>query len=237
MHGTIRFWVSVAQQVGVVNLRGRVGQARTAVRDLTAYAIGADLTPVDGLKAIRRTELRLLSSCRLEPSGSDCSQVSHRGQLEWSPTMRSRIAADVLYQTLSDGNRRWEFTISPRRSVARTARLNLDLGAVVTQLRHHDELRSRVLRSAAVRVLRDDSRTLLEGQRKHRRGTVARPGSAAGRLQSRPSDLGGNATADATFGIFDPWALNVTGGGIFNQRLGSGAFRGYGASVSLIRRF
>ncbi len=49
--------------------------------------------------------------------------------------------------------------------------------------------------------------------------------------------FGGNATAEATFGIYDPWVLKVNGGGIFNQRLGSGAFRGYGAGMSLIRRF
>jgi hypothetical protein len=49
--------------------------------------------------------------------------------------------------------------------------------------------------------------------------------------------FGGNATVEAAFGIYDPWVFKVSGGGIFNQRLGSGAFRGYGASVSLIRRF
>ena len=45
-----QIWVSAAQQLGRVNLRGRVGRARTAVQDLTTYAIGADLTPLDGLK-------------------------------------------------------------------------------------------------------------------------------------------------------------------------------------------
>jgi hypothetical protein len=48
---------------------------------------------------------------------------------------------------------------------------------------------------------------------------------------------GGHATAEATFGIYDPWALKVSAGGTFNQRLGSGAFRGYGAGMTLIRRF
>jgi hypothetical protein len=48
---------------------------------------------------------------------------------------------------------------------------------------------------------------------------------------------GGHATAEATFGIYDPWALKVSAGGTFNQRLGSGAFRGYGAGVTVIRRF
>jgi hypothetical protein len=49
--------------------------------------------------------------------------------------------------------------------------------------------------------------------------------------------FGGNATVEATLGIYDSWVFKVNGGGIFNQRLGSGAFRGYGAGVSLIRRF
>ena len=49
--------------------------------------------------------------------------------------------------------------------------------------------------------------------------------------------FGGNATGEATFGIYHPWALKVTGGATLNQRLGSGAFRGYGAGVSVIRRF
>jgi hypothetical protein len=48
---------------------------------------------------------------------------------------------------------------------------------------------------------------------------------------------GGQATGEATFGIYNAWVLKVTGGGLFNQRLGSGAFRGYGAGASLVRRF
>ena len=49
--------------------------------------------------------------------------------------------------------------------------------------------------------------------------------------------LGGNATGEATFGIYNAWVLKISGGETFNQRLGTGAFRGYGAGVSLIRRF
>ncbi len=33
-----------------MNVRGRVGQERTMAGDRTAYAIGADLTAVDGVK-------------------------------------------------------------------------------------------------------------------------------------------------------------------------------------------
>ncbi len=177
-----QIWASVAHQFGGVTLRGRVGQARTEVRDLTAYAIGADLMPVDGLKvSVERSSGFFVVSPRT--IGLGLEQVSHRVQLDSAPTMRTRMAADVLYQTLSDGNRRWEFTISPSRSVARTARLNLDLGAVVTQLRTRTNFDHGYYDPSLYQVLRDDGQSLLEGQRTHRRGTIARHGNTAGRLQ------------------------------------------------------
>ena len=37
---------------------------------------------------------------------------------------------------------------------------------------------------------------------------------------------GGHATAEANFGIYQPWALKVSAGGTLNQRLGSGASAG-----------
>lgn len=46
-----------------------------------------------------------------------------------------------------------------------------------------------------------------------------------------------SATAEATFGIYSAWGLKVSGGETFNQRLGSGAFRGHGLGISVIRRF
>src|SRR4029453_3711962 len=122
-----------AQQLGWLNLRGRVGQERTMAGDLTPYAIGADFAPVDGLKlSLHRQPGYFVVSPRT--IGLGLRQVGHRAQLDWSPTFRSQLVADGLYQTLSDGNRRWELTISPRYGVARAERLNLDLGAVVSQL-------------------------------------------------------------------------------------------------------
>jgi tetratricopeptide (TPR) repeat protein len=230
-----QIWVSAAQQVGSVNLRGRLGQARTAVRDLTAYAIGADLTPIDGLKvSVERSSGFYVVSPRT--LGLGLSHVSHRAQLDWSASVRYQVVADVLYQTLSDGNHRWEFTLSPRRSVARTERLNLDLGAVVTRLGtttnfdhgYYDPRRYEYYAIAAYPYW------------KIRESIGVGMSLAAGTQRDDFSPgfrFGGNATGEATFGIYDPWALKVTGGATFNQRLGSGAFRGYGAGVSVIRRF
>jgi hypothetical protein len=49
--------------------------------------------------------------------------------------------------------------------------------------------------------------------------------------------FGANAAAEATFGIYEPWVLKISGSITTNQRLDSGAFKGYGGGVSLARRF
>jgi tetratricopeptide (TPR) repeat protein len=230
-----QIWVSAAQQFGGVNLRGRVGQARTAVRDLTAYAIGADFTTVDGLKlSVDRSSGFFVVSPRTV--GLGLSHVSHRAQLDWSPSVRNQLVADVLHQTLSDGNQRWAFTVSPRRSVARTERLNLDLGAVVTRLRtttnydhgYYDPRRHEFYAVSAYPYWKINENVGL--------GMSLALGTQRDDF-SPGFRLGGNATGEATFGIYRPWALKVTGGATVNQRLGSGAFRGYGAGVSVIRKF
>jgi hypothetical protein len=230
-----QLWVSAAQQVGRVNLRGRVGQARAVKRDLTTYAIGADVKPFDGLKlSVERNSGFFVMSPRTV--GLGLRQVGHRAQLDWSPTVSSQVAVDALYQTLSDGNRRWEFTISPRRSVARTERLNLDLGVLVSQLGttsnrdngYYDPSRYEYYAGSAYPYWKI-------------RESIGVGLSLAGGIQkdnlAPKFRFGGNATAEATFGIYDPWVLKVSGSGMFNQRLGSGAFRGYNAGVSIIRRF
>jgi tetratricopeptide (TPR) repeat protein len=228
-------WVSAAQQFGAVTFRGRVGQSRAAEHDLTAYAIGADLTPIDGLRfSVERHSGFFVVSPRTV--GLGLRQVSHRARLDWSPTVRSQIAVDALYQTLSDGNRRWEFTVSPRRSVARTERLNLDLGGVIAQLGtttnfdngYYDPRRYEYYAVTAYPYW------------KVRESIGVGMSLAAGAQRDDFSPgfrFGGNATGEATFGIYQPWAVRVIGGATFNQRLGSGAFRGYGLGVSLIRRF
>ena len=230
-----QLWLSAAQRVGVLNLRGRVGHSRAARRDRTAYAIGADLAPSDGLTlSFERNAGLFVMSPRTV--GLGLRQVGQRGQVEWSPTVRSHVSVDALYQALSDGNRRWEFTLSPRRGVARTERLNLDLGVVVSQMGttknldngYYDPRRYEYYAAAVYPYW------------KIRESIGVGVSLAAGAQRddiSRRFRLGGNATAEATFGIYDSWGLTVTGGGIFNQRLGSGAFRGYGASASLVRRF
>jgi tetratricopeptide (TPR) repeat protein len=230
-----QLWVSAGQKVGFGYLRGRLGQERTEAGDFTAYAVRADLVPADGVQlSIERNSGLYLVSPRTIDLG--LRQVSHRAQLDWSPNVRSRVVADALYQTLSDGNERWELTFSPRFGVARMERVNLDLGAVVSRLGtttnfshgYYDPRRYEFYAGAVYPYWK-----VSEGI-----GLGLSLSLGAQRDDFSPSfRLGGNATGEATFGIYNAWVLKVTGGGTLNQRLGSGAFRGYGAGVSLIRRF
>jgi tetratricopeptide (TPR) repeat protein len=228
-------WVSTTQQFGAASLTGRIGQARVSSRDLTTYGIGIELRPFDNLKfSLQRNSGFFVMSPRTV--GLGLRQLGHRAQLDWSPSIRSQVVVDALYQELSDGNRRWEITISPRRSVARTERLNLDLGVLMSQLGTTTNF---------------DNGYYDPGRYEYYAGTAypywkIRESIGLGlslALGAQRDDLspsfrfGGNATGEATFGIYRPWVLKVSGGGIFNQRLGSGAFHGYGAGVSLIRRF
>ena len=228
-------WMSAAQQFTRVAVRGRIGQARTTVHDLTAYEIAADLTPTDRLTlSLGRDAGFFVVSPRT--IGLGLSHVRHRASLNWAPGIRWQIAADVLRQTLSDGNHRWEFTVSPRHSLARSEHVNLDLGFTVSQLRtttnydngYYDPALHEFYAVTASPYFKLAENTgfglsLAAGVQRDDFSPEFRPG--------------GHATAEATFGIYQPWALKVSAGGTLNQRLGSGAFRGYGAGVTLIRRF
>lgn len=46
----------------------------------------------------------------------------------WEPGLRPVIPLHLQYETLSDGNSRWEVRLAPRYVYKRTSRLNLDLG-------------------------------------------------------------------------------------------------------------
>lgn len=228
-------WVGAAQQFGRFAVRGQVGQARTAVRDLTVYQIVADLRPADGVVLVleRDAGFFVVSPRTI---GLGISQVGHRASLEWSPAIRWQISADIREQTLSDGNHRQEFTVSPRYGLARTEQINFDLGVTVSQLRtatnydygYYDPALNEFYAVTAfpywkVRESIGVGASLAMGVQRDDFSPSFRPG--------------GHAAVEATFGIYSSWALRVTAAGTLNQRLGSGAFRGHTTGVTLIKRF
>jgi hypothetical protein len=162
-------------------------------------------------------------------------RLIHRGQIEWSPSIRYVVAADASYEDLSDGNDRWELFVAPRAAIARTEHLNLDLGLLAQRFGATHDLqngyydpRKYEYYSLVVAPYWKVSENI---------GLNVSAGFGGQRDDSSSFRFGGNASAEATFGIYERWVLKVNGSTTTNRRLESGAFRGYSGGVVLLRRF
>jgi tetratricopeptide (TPR) repeat protein len=228
-------WLGAAQRLRSVTILGRLGYGSTAEHDLTTYALGMQIRPVDALTvSLNHSTSFLVVSPRTLGLG-----LTRRGpqvRIEWQPTLRTSVDLEGSYETFSDGNERWEIRLAPRRSVARTQRINLDLGVACYRMEtlfdldngYYDPRRYESYSLTAFPYLKISENVGI--------GAVLALGPQ--RDNRAPSfRLGGNATAEATIGIYKPWVLRLSGSATFNQRLESGAFKGYGGGVSLARRF
>jgi tetratricopeptide (TPR) repeat protein len=227
-------WASISQKVGPLTIGGQLGQAKAEGRELTTYAFRTELFPSDGIRiAAERSSGFFVISPRTV--GLGLTEVAHRVELELMPTLRYQIAMEAAYRDLSDGNQRWEVTVSPRRSIARTSRFNLDLGASAYVLATTNDL----------------SNGYYDPRRYEQYALVASPyfkihedvglgvtvAAGAQREGAREFRFGGTVGSEATFGIYQPWVLKVAGSATLNRRLESGAYRGIGGTVVLVRRF
>ncbi len=227
-------WARISQKVGPLTIGGQLGQAKAEGRELTTYAFRTELFPRDGIRiAAERSSGFFVISPRTV--GLGLTEVTHRVELELMPTLRYQIAMEAAYRDLSDGNRRWEVTVSPRRSMARTSRFNLDLGASAYVLATTNDL----------------SNGYYDPRRYEQYALVASPyfkihedvglgvtlAAGAQREGAREFRFGGTVGSEATFGIYQPWVLKVAGSATLNRRLESGAYRGIGGTVVLVRRF
>jgi tetratricopeptide (TPR) repeat protein len=227
-------WFGAAQQFQTVTIRGRLGYASSIERDVTTYAVGFRVRPVDTftISADRSSGLLAISPRTL---GLGLTRLGHQVRLEWQPTLRIDVELDGSYETFSDGNERWEIRLAPRRSVARTQQMNLDLGFSVYQLGtsldldngYYDPRRYENYSLTALPYLKVSENVGI--------GAVLAVG--AQRDDRSSFRLGANATGEVTLGIYEPWVLKISGSVTTNQRLDSGAFKGYGGGVSLTRRF
>ncbi len=228
-------FASVAQQFGRATVSGQTGYARDELHTQHTYAVGVDAAIVDGLRlSITRTFDPFVVSPRTVSLG--ITATTDRVAFDWAPTVSSHIAFDAAYDELSDGNRRWSVTISPRVAAARTSHVNLDVGFSAYRLETALDLANgyydpRRYESYAGTVypylkLRENIGIALSVAAGVQRGSD----TAAFRF-------GGSASAETTFGIYQPWALRISSTATLNQRLSSGAFRGFGGAAALVRRF
>jgi hypothetical protein len=213
----------------------RAGQARAEGRQLAVYQIDGTLRPWDTfqLQASRDFGFLAISPRTL---GLGLTRLTSRAGFSWTPSVQYSVDGQVSYQTFSDGNERWEFSLGPRRSVMRTDWLNLDVGASAYQMR----------------TLRDFDNGYYDPARYEFYAVMLFPyfklstndgvgfTIAFGEQRATPQSVfqfGGNASIDAAFGIYRSWMIRVQGAATVNQRLETGAYRGVRAGIALTRRF
>lgn len=230
-----QLWAGVSQRVQSFWFGGTVGRSRTDFDELTAYSALVRFTPADSLTVgVERTFGFAAISPRTVSLG--LTLLSHRAQLDWAPGARYHLALEGSYDTLSDTNARWAFYVSPRAAVARTQRLNLDLGILIHQFGakqnldhgYYDPRRYEYYSVVAAPYWKASENI----------GVAIAAGMGPQRDDaSRGFTLGMNSSVEATFGIYREWMLKVHGGVTNNRRLDSGAFRGTSGGVVLLRRF
>jgi len=227
-------WAAAAQKIGRVTIDGHVGSASEDTHSRTPYGVGA-LIRSDTLS------LRMESSDEffvISPRTVDLGLTDRRqhADVEWDPGVLYHVSAGGSYQRISDGNNRWELLVSPRRVVARTESLNLDLGLAAYMLGT-----SRDLPDGYYDPRRYESYVAVVYPYFKLSENVGLAVSLAGGVQrddsSRSFRFGGNANVDATVGIYRAWALKLSVSATNNRRAESGAFHGYSGAVVLIRRF
>ncbi len=228
-------WAGAAQRFGAIAINGRVGYATGNEHVSTTYGFGIDVRLADSLRlTLSRASGPLVISPRTIDLGLTAN--SQRAQVDWTPTLRSQLVVDASFQGLSDGNRRWEVTFSPRRTVARRARFNLDLGATAYRLETTQDLEHGYYDPRAYEYYAATMYPYIKVRENVGLAMTAAVGVQ--RDNTTPSfRLGGNVSGEATFGIYRPWVLKVNGAATLNGRLDSGAFRAFSLGAALVRRF
>ena len=229
-------WAGAAQRFGAITVNGQAGYATSAghAHHHVWHRSGRASPPTASGSRCRAR--RRLWWCPQERSISGWSPLHHRAQADWTPTLQTHIVFDGSFQELSDGNRRWEVTFSPRQTVARLAGFNLDLGASVYRLETSRDLDHGYYDPRRYEYYAATIYPYLKVRENVGLGVTAALGVQ--RDNTSPSfHFGGNVGAEATFGIYRPWVVKLNGSATLNGRLDSGAFHGFGAGAALVRRF
>lgn len=112
--------LEIGADVGAASIDGGGG-------DLGLYGLYADLRPLDNLWVDLSATRRVWD---ISPKSASLGLAirDHRARIQWQPTLRHFVNAEVAHGRLNDGNRRNELFVNPYRAMLRTERLNLDLG-------------------------------------------------------------------------------------------------------------
>jgi tetratricopeptide (TPR) repeat protein len=219
-----------------LGLYGWLGAANAvdAKEEILTYRIGGDCWPSDEIRFnLERNYGFFVVSPRTVGLGLTRSMNQFR--LQWEPKIRYHIESMISYATLSDENRFWEFVFTPRRIMARTEHINLDLGI-----------------GAWLFGYRYDRNNGYYDPQFYQRYMVTSYGYwkfgyndglsfvlTAGMQKDNYTDrfrFSGTAELEGTFGIYRDLMLKLRGG-FFEIQLESGAHRAYAFVFLLTTRF
>jgi tetratricopeptide (TPR) repeat protein len=231
-----RAWLGVQHRVSPrLSLDAQVGGGSADGDDRFVYELGADLQPSDELamRLVRRQDLFAVSP---RAAAFGIERRANTLDTTWTPDLRHTLQSRVGFDTLSDGNERWEVSLEPRRAVLRTQPLNLDLGLSGRWFGYDDDpghgyyapsLYQRYALTAFGywKISDDDGVSLAVSY-----GPYKDDGTGGFRG-------GGDVVAEGFFGLYRGWFLDVRAG---YSSYGGGSTAGYRArqfEASLTRRF
>jgi cellulose synthase operon protein C len=234
--GYNRTWLGVRHRASPkVSLDAQVGGGRAEGDSRFIYKVGADLQPTDAL-ALRLAHRQDLFTVSPRSAKLGIERRATTLDATWAPDLRWTVDSRVGYDTLSDGNDRWEAVLAPRRAILRAQRLNLDLGVSGRWFSFDEDpghgyyapsLYQRYALTAFTywKISDDDGVSVAFSYGPYKDNTMS------------GFDSGGDIVAEGFFGIYRDWYLNVKGGLSNYGGGGTGGYRSQMYEISLTRRF
>jgi tetratricopeptide (TPR) repeat protein len=228
-------WAALTQTFGPLTLEGQIGAATADERKRVPYELGVSVRPSDSLHVAASSNYGFfVVSPKTVELGLTARQ--HHVEIDWAPGVLYRLSATGSYERLSDGNVRWQALVAPRRAVTRRQSWNFDLGASAYMLATKSDLPNGYYdprRYESYSITAYPYFKLSENA-----GLGLAFAAGVQREQRLPTfRFGGNASAELTIGIYQPWVVKGRASATNNQRAESGAFKGYSVGVVLVRRF
>ena len=234
--GYNRAWLGLKHRYSPkLSLDAQIGGGTAEGDGRFIYEVGADMQPVDEL-AMRLSRRQDLFAVSPRAARLGIERRANALKATWTPDPRWTFDSRLGYDTLSDGNDRWEVELAPRRAFLRTQRLNLDLGISGRWFGFDRDpgngyyAPTRYERYALTaftywKISEDDGVSVAFSYGPYKDNTMSGFRS------------GGDIVAEGFFGLYRDWFLDVKAGLTRFGGGSTGGFRSRMFEISLARRF